>query len=313
MNAPPPFTPTELTGKRIVITGVTGQIARPMAEFLAADNEVYGVARFTADGSLARAEAAGIRPIVNDLSVGDYSAIPADADYLVHLAAYMVPGSTDYDEALRANAEGTGLLLAHCRSYAAALVMSTHSVYKPVDDPHHVFATTDPLGDVNAFSPTYSISKIGQEAVARTMARLLDLPLTIARMNASYGPVGGLPTYQMQAVANGQPIITRWDPCMYQPIHQDDINTQVAGLLEAATTPATIVNWAGDEAVSVQEWAAYMGELLGRPAEVQSVPAAGTLRGSCADVTSRLAATGPCRIGWHEGIADLVDSIQIAP
>src|SRR5690606_37663434 len=104
----------------------------------------------------------------------DYGAIPADADHLVHLAAYMQPGSLDYDEALKQNAEATGLLLAHCRAYESALVMSTHSVYKPVDDPYHVFATTDPLGDVNAFSPTYSISKIGQEAVARTMARVLD-------------------------------------------------------------------------------------------------------------------------------------------
>ena len=28
--------------------------------------------------------------------------------------------------------------------------MSTHSVYRPQDDPMHVFLETDPLGEVNA-------------------------------------------------------------------------------------------------------------------------------------------------------------------
>ena len=40
MNPPP------LTGKRILVTGVTGMVAGPMAARLAADNTVYGAARF---------------------------------------------------------------------------------------------------------------------------------------------------------------------------------------------------------------------------------------------------------------------------
>ena len=105
-----------LRGKKIVITGVTGQIAFPLAEFLAKDNEVYGVARFTAEGSKERVEAAGIRPVFSDLGDAEYGEIPTDADYLAHLAAYMVPQSMDYDEAIRQNAEATGLLLAHCKT-----------------------------------------------------------------------------------------------------------------------------------------------------------------------------------------------------
>lgn len=304
----PSRTAPRLRGKRIVVTGITGQIAHPLGAFLARENEVYGVARFSADGSLERTRAAGIRPIAVDLADGDLDAIPTEADHLVHLAAYMAPGSVDYDLALRHNAEATGLLLTHCRRYESALVMSTHSVYKPVDDPWHVFGPTDPLGDVNAFSPTYSISKIGQEAVARTMARIHDLPTTIARMNASYGPNGGLPALHLRAVAAGEPIITRWDPCTYQPIHQDDIDAQLAGLLAAASVPATILNWAGDEQVTVQEWAAFMGELVGRPAAVRVVERSGTLRGSCADVTARLAAAGPCRVTWRDGLRRLVET-----
>ena len=109
--------------------------------------------------------------MVCDIATGDFTGVPDDFTYVVHLAAYQGAG-LDYDHAITVNAEGTGLLLAHTAARAkAALVMSTHSVYKPHDDPLHVFVETDPLGDVNsALSPPYSMSKIAQEAVARTCA-----------------------------------------------------------------------------------------------------------------------------------------------
>jgi hypothetical protein len=66
--------------------------------------------------------------------------------------------------------------------------------------------------------------------------------------------------------------------------------------------PATIVNWAGDEPVSVQQWAAHMGELAGREAQVVVREEPGTLRGSVADATRRQSITGPCRIRWKEGL-----------
>jgi nucleoside-diphosphate-sugar epimerase len=181
--------------------------------------------------------------------------------------------------------------------------MSTHSVYKPHEDPWHRFIEADPLGDANASAgPTYSVSKIAQEAVARYCARAFDLPVLIARMNVSYGPRGGLPITHMDAVAAGLPVTTKWDPCLYSPIFVDDINEQAAAMLDAARVPATIVNWAGDDAVSVQEWAVHMGELTGRPAQVvvQEVP--GTLRGLVADVTRRRSITGPCKVDWREGL-----------
>jgi nucleoside-diphosphate-sugar epimerase len=293
-----------LSGKKILVTGPAGQIAFPLAEWLARENEVWGVARFTVEGSQERVEAAGIRAVKADLTQGDLDALPTDFEYVLHLAADQSPGY-DYDAAIRGNAEATGLLMSHCRKAKAMLVMSTHSVYKPHEDPMHVFHETDPLGDVNSsLSPPYSMSKIGQEAVARTCARLFDLPVIIARMNASYGPNGGLPAYHADAIAAGQPVTTRWDPCMYSPIHQSDINEQTEGLLDAASVPATIVNWGGDEAVSVQEWTAYLGELSGLPATLEVVSTPGTLRGSIADASRRQAFAGPCKVSWRDGFRE---------
>ena len=39
-----------LQGEKILITGPAGQIAFPMTEYLARDNEVWGVARFSEPG-----------------------------------------------------------------------------------------------------------------------------------------------------------------------------------------------------------------------------------------------------------------------
>ncbi len=290
-----------LSGEKILITGAAGQIGFPLASYLSGRNEVWGLARFRDENARAKVAAAGVTIHACDLGGGDLSGLPDDFTYVVHLAASLT--GTDYDQALRVNAEGTGLLLQHCRRAKAVLVMSTHSVYKPHEDPWHVFRESDPLGDVNAsFSPTYSVSKIGQESVARFCARAFGLPVTIARMNASYGPNGGLPAYHLAAVVEGRPVVTRWDPCLYSPIYEDDINEQTEPLLAAASVPATIVNWAGDEPVSVQEWAAYMGEVAGRHAQVVVREEPGTLRGSVADDTRRKSITGPCRIGWREGL-----------
>lgn len=291
-----------LRNRKILVTGPAGQIAFPLARALAKDNEVWGIARFRAPGSREAVEAAGITARSCDLASGRFEGIPEDFDTVLHLAAFQAPGE-DYDAAIRVNAEATGLLLQHCRKARAALVMSTHSVYRPVDDAFHAYAETSALGDAHAVhSPTYSVSKIAQEAVARTSARLLGLPVVIARMNAAYGPGGGLPIFHMDAIASGRSVSARWDPAPYQPIHDDDILAQLEPLLEAAGVPATIVNWAGDEIVTVQQWCLAMGELLGRPAHVETRPVPGTHRGLVADVGRRREIAGRCHVHWKDGL-----------
>src|SRR5438067_4363375 len=126
-----------LRGEKVLVTGPAGQIAFPLVQQLADDNEVWGVARFGNGASRARVDALGVTTRAIDIAAGDFGDLPDDFTYVVHLAAFQGPG-LDYDEAIRVNAEGTGLLLHHCRRARAALVMSTHSVYKPHDDAQHV-------------------------------------------------------------------------------------------------------------------------------------------------------------------------------
>jgi nucleoside-diphosphate-sugar epimerase len=295
-----------LSDEKILITGPAGRIASGLVRSLAADNEVWGIARFSDPAAKGRVEALGVTTHTADLADGALGDIPDDFTYLLHLAADF--SADDYDRALRVNAEGTGLLLQHCRRVKAALVMSTVTVYKPHPDPWHAFAEGDPLGDamVPGQAP-YSISKIAEEAVARYCARALDLPITIARMGAAYGEQGGLPSWHLLAIAAGQPVVTRWDPMPYSPIHADDIAGQLESLLDAASVPATIVNWCGDEPVSVQQWSAYFGDLIGVEPEVVVTEAPGASIGSVGDRHRRAAITGPCAVGWREGFRRLAE------
>jgi nucleoside-diphosphate-sugar epimerase len=292
-----------LSDEKILVTGPAGRIAFGLVKTLAADNEVWGIARFSDPATRAEVEALGVTTRSVDLGAGDFGDLPTDFTYLLHLAADF---SEDYEQGLRVNAEGTGLLLSHCRAAKAALVMSTVTVYRPHPDPLHAFREDDPIGDQLLPSPKpYSIVKIAEEAVARYCARELGLPITIARMGSAYGDRGGLPLWHLQAIAAGQPVVARWDPLPYSPIHYDDINAQIEPLLDAATVPATIVNWCGDVPVTVQEWSAYFGELLGVEARVVTEVVPGASIGSVGDPTKRISITGPCRVDWRDGFRDM--------
>ena len=113
-----------LANAKVLVTGPAGQIAFPLAAHLAQTNDVWGIARFTDAPARARVEAVGVRTVACDLATGDFAGLPDDFDYVLHLATFR-NGGLDYDQALRVNAEGTHLLLAHCRAAKAALVMST--------------------------------------------------------------------------------------------------------------------------------------------------------------------------------------------
>lgn len=298
-----------LSDEKILITGPAGRIAFGLARSLVADNEVWGIARFGDPATRDKVDALGVTTRRLDIADGDFGDLPDDFTYLLHIAADFSPD--DYDRALRVNAEGTGFVLEHCRRAKAALVMSTVTTYKPHPDPWHAFREGDPLGDAMAPpSAPYSVSKIAGEGVARYCARSFDLPVVIARMCAAYGDQGGLPMWHLDAVAAGEPVVTRWDPMPYSPIHDDDICAQLEALLDAASVPATIVNWGGDEPASVQEWTAYFGELLGVEATVIVEEIPGASHGSVADATLRRSITGPCRVGWREGFRRVAEQLH---
>ncbi len=283
-----------LTNQRILVTGVTGAIALPVARFLAKDNEVFGAARFADPARRADVEAAGVAPCEVDLGGKDLSALPDGIDYVLHYA-YARRNSGEFDEAIEVNGVGTGRVLAHCRDAKAALVMSSGTIYSTrPGDPHHVFRETDDVGQASApWAPSAPTSKVAMEAVARFCAEHFDLPTVIVRPSSPYGTGPDVPGMALQAALAEAPYPVFHDPQPYSTIHIDDMCREVEALLGAASVPANVVNWASEEVVTMQEMAELIHEFTGKTLRLEPMDVPGAGHGYVLDASKCRAITGP--------------------
>jgi hypothetical protein len=87
-------------------------------------------------------------------------------------------------------------------------------------------------------------------------------------------------------------------------MHEDDIIATIPKLFEIASVPATTLNWAGDELVSIQEWCAYIGTLIGREPTFEVGDEA--LRGNPLDVTRMRELIGGTSVDWRDGLRSMV-------
>jgi nucleoside-diphosphate-sugar epimerase len=111
--------------------------------------------------------------------------------------------------------------------------------------------------------------------------------------------------FHLALMEAGKPVAVHADaPSEFHPIHSDDIVAQVPKLLDVATVPATTVNWAGPDTVSIQEWCAFLGELVGR--EATFVETDQTLAGVPVDTTRMHELIGPARVHWQDGLRRMV-------
>lgn len=299
-----------LRDEKILITGPAGRVAFPVAQALARDNEVWGIARFGAPGEREQVEAAGVHTRRVDLAAPQWSDLPDDFTLVLHFAA-AIGTSLSFAEAVRINGVGTGALMRRHRRARACLVASSRAVYAEPEDPDRLQHEDDPLGG-NAplpYAPTYRVSKLAQEAVAQFWAEELGLPTIIARLNVVYGDNGGLPAMLLERMKAGEPIpLGPHGATRAAPIHHEDLVAQLPGLLAGAAVPALIVNWAGDEPVSMRAMCEYMGELTGcTPRFVVTESVSGNRP---MDPTRRLALTGPCRMDWKVGIRRMIERLH---
>jgi UDP-glucuronate 4-epimerase len=245
-----------------------------------------------------------------DIGLGDFSEVPQDFTYLLHLSWFRAE-IQQLGDAIRTNVEGAGLLLQHCRRAKAALVMSGMGIYSGVDDPWHAYSERDPIGrGATAYAPTSPASKLGVESVARFCARAFDLPVTITRLNTFMGTPSSFPGMHIKAVLAGETITAPCDPNPHTPIHIEDMKEQLEPLLDAASTTALITNWCGDEDVTAQEWVHEASARSGKEGKiVVQPPAPGSPLGTRADPTRRRSITGPCRIKMKDAFGQLYDAI----
>ncbi|MHB8451724.1 MAG: NAD-dependent epimerase/dehydratase family protein [Mycobacteriales bacterium] len=291
------------SGATVLVTGATGQVARPVALALAQHHDVIGAARFRDTAARAELEGAGIRCAPMNLVEADLSGMPEQVEYVLHFA---VVKSNRWGRDLDGNVGGVAALMERYQRARAFLHCSSTGIYRPGG--RHPFAEDDALGDNHQALPylsTYSICKIAAEGAARYGARRWQLPTTIARLNVPYGDFGGWPALHLDLLASGSAIPVHPDaPTVFQPIHGDDIVDMIPRLLDAASVPATVVNWAGEDAVSIEEWCSYLGELTGRVPEFQ--PTEQALQSVAVDVRRMHELVGPAVVPWRDGFRRMV-------
>jgi hypothetical protein len=105
----------------------------------------------------------------------------------------------------------------------------------------------------------------------------------------------------------GMPVPVHPDrPNLFNPIDLADIAATVPALLAAATVPATIVNWAGTEQVSLEEWCTFLAERCGYDVVFEETEA--TIGGVTVDTTRMTELVGPTTVAWRDGFAALADA-----
>lgn len=304
-----------LTGEKILITGASGVVGLPIATELARHNEVWAIARFGEGAQAASAmnassaprevlEARGITTRRVDLAAPDFAELPDDFTIVLHLAHTRL--GAEFQRAIQVNAVGAGHVLRHARKAKAALVVSSAAIYSPKPDPFALHHEDGDLGKASTpWAPSSPVSKVSLEAIARFCAEAFGLRTTIARLNTIYGDFGGLPVMDMDSVVAGRPVRAVADPNVHSPIHMDDVLDQLESLLDAARVQATLVNWAGDEVVTTQQWCAQAAKLCGKPAQIEVAAIPGILAGNAVDVTRRRSITGPCKRPFEASFATI--------
>jgi nucleoside-diphosphate-sugar epimerase len=292
-----------LDAQKILVTGATGKIAFPIVRALAQRNEVWGAARFTKPGDRERLVSIGARPLQLDMSSGDFSAVPDDFSYVFHAA--VDTGKDDWLRCLRTNAHHSGKLLYRCRKAKGFVYCSTGSVYGyPGRRP-----LTEADGPGVPLRANYSFSKIAAEAVCTSIAEQFQIPLTIIRICSTYGPEGGAPADRLQRMLEGKPIRLHPDkPNNYNPIYEDDYVELGIRAMEVAAVPAIVVNWAGSETVSVEDYCAYLGDLIGVQPIFEYAPDAHTPLWP--DVTYMHEILGRTKIHWRDGFRRMIESLH---
>ncbi len=289
---------TGVRDAKILVTGVTGNLGRPVATALATRNEVWGIARFSDPTARSPLVSAGIRCVTMDLGTDDVRDLPDDFQYVFH-AASLIPMASEQHMArtFATNTQATGELFAQCREAATFVLCSTAGVYR--HQPRSLIEEDEYGADV----PAYAMSKIAAEQVVIFLSSLWQTPAVILRIGAVYGPGGGTggATTPIDRMVRGKDVwVNPSQPRGVSLLWEADAVRLALRALEVGNVPPLVVNVAGDEQVSVEEYCTFAGNLLGiRPRfryTEEAYPA------NPLDTTRMREVLGRCETSWREGM-----------
>ena len=292
---------TQLSGRRVLVTGASGLVALPVARELAKSNEVYAVARYSDPEQRRVLDEAGARTIAFDMAEKDLSPLPKEVDFVINYAV-LPPTQKDHWEV---NAGAAGRLARKYRDCTAFLHGSTGSLYHYQGE--RPLREEDEYGLHSGAEP-YAASKIAAEFLLKHLSEDYQLPTVIVRIFSFYGPRGGGPTQRIDQIANGRPVMVYPGVRnVYSPMFEDDYVEKTIQALSIAKVPAEIVNLTGTDPMTTQEYCQLAAEMLGKEATFLETGTSWPIWG---DSTKMEKLLGPCRVSMREGIRRVIESNQ---
>ena len=243
--------------------------------------------------------AAGVRPVPLDVSSGDFSSLPTTSPTCSTPRWPTAPATGVHAPDERAHLGSAALALPGAKGF---VYCSTGSIYEYQGQ--RPLRESDPPGV--PLRGNYSFSKVAGEAVCTWIAEHFGVPLTILRICSTYGP-RRCALRPARADDQGRPITLHPDkPNNYNPIYEDDYVAFGIRAMEVARVPPLVVNWAGSETVSAEDYCAYMGELVGVEPQVRVLAEAHTPLWP--DVTLMHEVFGPTRVHWRDGFRRMIEA-----
>jgi nucleoside-diphosphate-sugar epimerase len=294
---------TQLSNRRVLVTGASGLVAFPVAMALAKTNDVYALARFSNPEQKRLLEAAGARTISFDLADPDLSALPRSVDVVINYAV-LPPNIKEHFDV---NAGAVGRLARRYRDCEAFVQGSTGSLYAYQGE--RPLREEDPYG-LHSSAELYAASKIAAEYLLKHLSEDYRMPTTIVRIFSFYGPRGGGVTQRIDQVAQGLPVsVYPGRRNVHTPLFEDDYVEKTIAAVGIAKSPAEIINLGGSESVTTQEYCEMAGEILGKkPIFVDNSKAWPIW----ADTTKMAKLLGRSRVPIREGVRRVIEAGQKA-
>ena len=302
-----------MQGQKVLFVGGQGPVSSPALRLLAPDNDVFAMARFSNPEVRAKLESIGVTCIPHDI-FESFDDLPDDFDYVYDTALPLVPSASSqfrtdvpprgpWPDSFDAYADATGRLMAHCRRAKGFVFASSISVYDPPGGD-----TPVPESHPYGFHTTkaYAFTKVSNEAVVSYVSRSLNIPTTIIRIGGASGVDGGPVRTRLDRLVAGKPIRVHPDkPTYAPPLFEPDCARLGVAALEAGRVPPLVVNWCGDDVVTVEEYCTYMGELIGKEPIFEYTEAAWV--SLVPDTTLMHEVLGHCETKWRDGCRKLVE------
>ncbi len=291
-----------MNNKRVLITGASGMMGRALAEDLARDNEVVGVARFQDGAVRQRLEAKGVRCIPFDLRTDDVGRLPSDLDVFFHLAVHW---GNDARESMAANAFALGHLIEHMKNLEQFVVGSTVAVY--------VGACRDDIKETSPAVPggVYGTTKLVGDALATFLAEVRQVPAAILRYWFPYCNDPGVPNDYYQGLVRrleaGDPFVLPDDDSgCQQPLFIDDLVRISVDALNFTSTEPFVLNVAGPQRLLLSQVVSTMAQVFQIEPKIEHAPPSqcNLLSGSY-DLTKLGQTCGHGRVNFREGMERL--------